>query len=205
MRSKTPPLYATGHWVIDNPFSVSQSEIYTCKAIRSFDDLRAQGINPYNAYYLLKGISPAVYENDVRNLANIVTLMSDTNPTVYVPDTYIRSYPESTTVPYRHVVLSLSLGAVSDFLALDDLKLKIQEYTLATLGIVGVVKEHQANGMAESIDQVTHQSLENNRLARIENNQTTYSQVLALTQELEQLRSQYRILERLTIDNNLLP
>jgi hypothetical protein len=205
MRLKTPPLYATGHWVIDDPFGVPGSAIYTCKAIRSIDSLKIAGINPYNEFYALKGITVSRYEQDVRNLVNIVTLMSAAFPVIHVPDTYIRSYPETTTIPYRHVVLSISLGAVADTLAIEDLKTKIAEYTLASLGIVSVVKEHQANSMAESVDQVIHQSLENNRLARIADNQTEYARIQSLTLELTRLREQYRILEQLAIANNLLP
>lgn len=204
MQPRTPPIFATGRWVIDSPFSVPASTIYICKAVRSFDDLKARGIDPYDAYYLPKGLDRSLYESDVTNLANIVTLMSDTHPTVYVPDTYITSYPDTTTVPYRHLVLSISLGAVPNTLVLDDFKAKIEEYSLASLGIQSVVKEHQAGGMAEGLDQISHQAAENNRLARIDGNQTDYAKLLNAQEELERLRQQNAILAQLCVDNGLL-
>ena len=204
MQPRTPPLYATGRWVVDTPYKVAGTAIYTCKAIRSFDDLKARGIDPYKEFYELQGISQEDYEIDARNLANIVTLMSDTQPTVYVPDTYIRSFPDITTVPYRHIVLSISMGAVPDTLSLDDFKTKTQEYALASLGINVQVKEHQAGALSEGVDQISHQSLENNRLAKIENNNTTWADLVRKDAELEKLREQNRILVQLCVDNGLL-
>lgn len=204
MQPRTPPLFATGRWVLDSPFSVPANAVYTCKAVRSFDDLKARGIDPYEQFYLPKGISRDDFENDVRNVANIVTLMSDTHPLLYVPDTYIKSYPDTTTVPYRHVVLSMSLGAIPDSLVLDDFKDKVQQYALASLGIEARVREHQAGSMSDSVDQITHQAAENNRLSRIENNQTEMAKLLSTQEELEKVREQNRILTDLCIDNGLL-
>lgn len=204
MQPRTPPLYATGRWVIESPFSVPTIAIYTSKAVRSFDDLKARDIDPYEQFYLPKGISRERYEADVRNLANIVTLMSDTHPLVYVPDTFIRSYPDTTTVPYRHLVLSISLGAVPDTLSLDDFKDKVKQHCLASLGIETRIREHQAGSMSEGLDQISHQAVENNRLARISNNQTELARLLRTQDELERVREQNRILTQLAIDNGLL-
>ena len=205
MASRTPPLYATGQWSIRTPFAVDDNAIYTCKAIRSIDDLEARGVDPYEAFYKPHGISRSAYEQEVTNLANIVTLMSDTQPLVYVPDTYIESYPDVTTVPYRHIVLSMSLGAVPDSLVLDDLTLKIQELVEANIGITGTVAVHQAGTTAKGIEQGTHRTLESNRLARIENNTTDYAKALSAQAELERLREQMATLEQIVLDNNLLP
>lgn len=204
MQSRTPPLFATGRWVIDDPFSVPSGAVYTCKAIRSFDDIRLMGIDPFEQYYVPKGVDEETFEQDEKNLANIVTLMSDNYPTVYVPDTFIISYPDTTTVPYRHVVLSLSLGAIPDHLALEDFKDKVEQSAEASLGIETTVREHQAGSLSEGIDQQSHRTLENNRLARITGNQTEYAKLLNLKEEATQLREYVGILEKLAIDNGLI-
>jgi hypothetical protein len=167
--------------------------------------LEARGVDPYEAFYKPHGITQQAYEQDVTNLANIVTLMSDTQPLVYVPDTYIESYPDVTAVPYRHIVLSMSLGAVPDSLVLDDLTTKIEELIEANIGITGTVTIHQAGTTAKGIEQGTHRTLESNRLARIENNTTDHAKVLTAQAELERLREQMATLEQIVLDNNLLP
>jgi len=205
MAARTPPLNACGHWTVSSPFFISSSVIYTCKAIRSFADLKALKVDPFTEYYLLQGISRAVYEQDAINLANIITLASDTLPTVYIPDTYILSYPDVTTIPYRHLVLSISLGAVPDTLVLDDLKTKLKDLTLNSIGIQSTVKEHQACAAVENIDQATHATLESNRLARIATNTTCYAAALVTDAALTSLLDTYTILEDLVVTNNLLP
>ena len=203
-QSRTPALYASGQWAIRTPFSVNPQAIYVCKAIRTLDELEAQGIDPYAEFYEPKGIERSVYSDDVRNLANIITLMSDTQPTAYVPDTYIERYPDTTVVPYRHVVLSLSLGAVPDTLALADLEDKLKETVLDSIGIETQIKTFQAGALASGVDQMTHRAAESNRLARIANNQTRLAQLRAKDQSLETVLEKNRILVQLCKDNGIL-
>lgn len=204
MASRTPPIFATGRWSLSQPFNAKVGAIYTCRAIRSFGDLEARGVDPYDTFYLPMALGRDAFEQDRANVANIVTLMSDTHPTIYVPDTYIKSYPDATTMPYQHVVLSMSLGAVPDTLILDDFKDKVQQYATATLGINSTIREHRAGALADSVDQITHQAAENNRLARIANNQTELAKRLAQEEELERLREQNRILTEICVDHGIL-
>lgn len=204
MAGRTPPLYATGQWSVNSPFQVVEAGVYTCKAIRSFDEIRAAGVDPYSTYYEPLGLTRQDYETDVTNLANIVTLMSDAHPMVHVPDTYIASYPDLTTVPYRHIVLSLSLGAVPDSLVLDNTKTQIKELVASTLGIDGEVKLHQVGYVDKGFDQGTHETLEANRLSRIEETRTDYARVLEQQAELERLREQNETLVQILIAEGLL-
>lgn len=204
MGIKTPPLYATGRWILREPFEVDPDAIYVCKGIRSLDDLRARGLDPFVNFYEIRGIDRETYNQDTSRLVNIITLMSDTYPTIYVPDTYIESYPDTTTVPYSHVVLSISLGAVPDTLVFDDLKEKIEDLVLNNVGVQAEIKEHQANVMAEGITQTRHQMIERNRLARIQNNVSSYARIRQLQDTNERLVEQIRRLERIIIDRGLL-
>ena len=204
MRSKTPPLYATGRWQLRAPFSVNTARVYTCRALRSFSELRESGIDIYKQFYLPVGAHQWLYEHDAAGLTNIVTLMSATEPTVHVPDSHINAYPDVTSVPYHHTVLSLSLGAIPTTLPLTDFKEKIADYARATLGIDVVIKSHQAGALMEELDQQTHLTLEQARLAKVEHNHTLYAQVLQKEQEIQILREQNRLLTELAIDHHLL-
>lgn len=201
---RTPPLYATGKWTLTSPFIADPNAIYICKAIRSLDEIKASGIDPFTTYYEYYGISRTDYEQDVINQVNIVVLMSPTHPAIHVPDSYIASYPDLTTVPYTHVVLSISLGAVPDTLALDDIKQKIYDEVLNSVGVESVVREHQASSIAEGIPQQTHSTLEANRLQRIESNETNLAKYLRAQSENAELKTKIQLLEQIIIDNGLL-
>lgn len=204
MRAKTPPLYATGRWQLRAPFQINPSKVYTCRTIRSYVELKESGIDVYRVYYLPQGLSQTDYENDARNLGNIVVLMAPGEPTVTVPDAYILAYPDVSTIPYRHTVLSISLGAIPPTVPLGDLKQKIEEYALASLGLHVQIKTHQAGELRQEIDQATHLLLEQNRLAALENNETTYTALHQCQAEMAILREQNQLLMELVNDNNLL-
>jgi hypothetical protein len=204
MRSKTPPLYATGRWQLRTPFTINPSKVYTCRAIQSFESLREQGVDIYKRYYLPYGAHQWTYDQDAAQLSNMVTLMSPTEPTVVVPDSYIEAYPEVTTVPYHHTVLSLSIGAIPTALPLSDFKDKIKAYALATLGIDVDVKTHQAGALMEEVDQMTHLTLERARLAKVDQNTTLYAAALEKDEEISILREQNRLLMELVQANGLI-
>lgn len=204
MRLKTPSIYATGKWAITPPFSVDPNAVYVCSAIRSIEDLVVRGIDPYVEFYEPNGLDREVFNGDVTNMVNIITLMSDTNPTVYIPDTYISSYPDSTVIPYRHIVLSMSLGAVPDSLVLNDLKNKMEELTLSSIGVSSTVNIHQANSIVEGVSQTNHQTLENNRLAALANNSTNYSRVIEQQDVIDKQNQYIGTLEQMVKDNGLL-
>lgn len=204
MAARTPPLFATGKWVVEQPYTVEQDTIYICKAVRSLDDIEAQGGDPFVRYYEPLGITREDYDRDVLSMANIVTLMSSTAPTLYIPDTYIISFPDTTSMPYSHVVLSVSLGAVPDTLSMDDTQQKIADLVLNTLGIETVVNVHLSGVLSEGMDYVTHNSLENQRLTRIANNLSSYAQLNEKDTTIDALRDKVRALEQIIIDKGLL-
>lgn len=203
MAIRTPPIYATGKWQVKQPFSVESNTIYVCKAIRSLDDVEARGIDAYATFYEPYGISRSDYDDDVMQVANIVTLMSSTAATLYIPDTYILSFPDTTTMPYSHTVLSISLGAVPDTLSLDDTRQKIEDLVLSSLGIESRIFTHVSGVISEGVDFVTHRSLENQRLARIENNTSSYGQLVAKDAEIEALRERIRALEEILVETGV--
>ena len=203
MVTRTPPLYATGIWRVSDPFVVETDTIYVCKAVRSLEDIEAHGTDAYATFYEPFGISREDYENDVLSVASIVTLMSSTAATLFIPDTYIDSYPDTTTMPYSHVVLSVSLGAVPDTLSMADVKQKIEDTVLSSLGVNAVVREHASGVLSEGMDMVTHQSLENQRMVRMENNQSSYAQLYAKDNENEALRQRIEALESILIDQGI--
>lgn len=196
MSTRTPTIYATGKWQIKTPFNVNPSAVYTCTAIRSFEELETVGVDIYAKHYAINGLSVAEFEQDKTSLANMVTLVSDTEPMVEVPDTYILGFPDKTSMPYTHIVLSASLGVIPSTLNLTDVKSQIEELILDNLGYDVKVNAHQAGFVVENVDMVNHQIIESNRKAKMASNQTPLAKQRALEQELETLREKNRTMEQ---------
>ena len=203
-RIKTPHLYATGRYRVELPFRVNHEKIYVCHAISSFESLRADNIDPYETYYKPFDIPRNRYEEDAQALGNIVTLICQSEPIVHIPDSFILQYPDVTSIAYQYMILSVSLGAVPDTLTLDDVKFKMQDLVLNSLGIDCQIKVHTANEASEYVDQLTHKTLERNRLAKVQNNETHWAMLLKAREENRKLRDHLDLLEQLIIDHELL-
>lgn len=124
----TPLMYARGTYELKSPWSVPAKKIYTCIAIRSFEDIYKQNEDVYTAYYkpyIIDGSdvngTTFSFATEAKNLPNIVTLRSEDNELIYVPDTYISSYPKTDLVPYSNVVVALGFGPLPDELDLSGI------------------------------------------------------------------------------------
>lgn len=205
MARRTPPLLARGRYQLRNPFSAGTTTIYTCKAIRTFDDIYKLNIDVFETYYVPYGITEAEFEADRREGACIITLMSvpigiqaDAPELIYVPDTFIESYPNMNDVTYNHVVLSLSMGALPDYLDLGLLKEKLGNVASEVIGVTPVVKEHIALSSG-AISPAEHQTRETARLAAIQTRNTDYSNLRNLQASYDDLMVRYRALEQALI------
>lgn len=199
----TPPLLAKGRYELKMPFQVDPGKIYTCMAIRSFDDIYELGEDVYETYYQPHNLSQEVFERDKELQTNIITLMSEDGPVVYVPDTYIVSYPAMGDVAYSHVVLSISLGAIPDYLSLDFLKDQLANVASDTIGITPEVKVHVAPH-AGVVTPEEHEIAEVNRLAAIKNRTTDYAKLKELQNQNAALQERIATLEQIIIDHGLL-
>lgn len=138
----TPMMYARGIYELKKPWSVVSSKIYTCIAIRSFEDIYKQGEDVYKIYYenyiregeSLNGIT-FVFAEEAALLPNICTLRGEDNELIYVPDTYILSFPNTTMVPYSNVVLGLNLGPLPDELDLINITAMLKDNVIRYFGV----------------------------------------------------------------------
>lgn len=204
MAKPIPSIYTTGKWEIDQPFQVDPQSIYVCKAIKSFDELAFNGVDVFAAYYEPLGITVDKYEEDRINLVSIITLMSDTNSTVYVPSSYIRNFPDTTSIPYAYTILSVPLGALPDSLPLDDIKVQIADLVTQRLGITTQVGEHVSSRVTQWLSPTEHASVESNRKAVMLNNATDRATILALQEQVTKLEEANAIYEQIIKDNGLL-
>lgn len=191
----TPSIFTTGIFEVKEPFQVSEGVEYVVTEVRSFEELLRLGIDIFNDVYAPLGLSNDDFVEDRVKLASLVTLSGNGSPTLFIPDTYITSMPNSTSVPYNHAIISVSLGAVPDTLLLENLKTNIGELVLGELGITPMVKEHVANLNPTYVTNRDHQVAENQRKARLENNTSLYNQNSAKDIEIAKLQRKIADLE----------
>lgn len=139
----TPTINTVGVFKVEKPFFVESKRVYEVVAIREFDDIWLQGGDVYEEYYKPNGLSEEIYERDVKLGATIVTLKSKVG-NVYIPDTFIESFPKLGYLNYKHVILSVDIGAVSDEINLDALISDLKELASKHVGVTAKVKKHTA-------------------------------------------------------------
>lgn len=131
----TPPIHATGVYSLYSPFTVSLEMIYRCHAVRSFDELVKRGINVFEEYYSPKGLTEKIYKEDAAKGASIVTLISADNEYLYVPNTYIESYPGMAGLRYERKLLMLDLGPLPANFQLNYLLADMQDLVTKAVGV----------------------------------------------------------------------
>ena len=203
MARRTPPIGCVGRYELVQPWVASTAKVYTCKAIRTFQDLRVKNIDPYTYAYKPYGAEKTLVDNDEREGACIVTLIADDGETIYVPDTQIVSYPNMGDYHYRRAILSIDLGAIPDNLSLDWLIAKIKEETTGIVGIDPQVKLHESE-IRDAMTPEAHERAEAARAAARQNQVTTKAQLEIAKTQLSDLTLRYRELEKYVTDNDLL-
>lgn len=212
MIKKTPVVQLKGRYVLIAPWTTNPTKLYTCVAVRSFPDIYKLGIDVYSIYYVPRGMTNGTvigaetfqFENEVRNKVNIVTLLSDDNEVIYVPDTFIAAFPNMAEVPYSHLVLSFSIGAIPDFVPIEALKTVLRDTVAQHLGLIPVVNTHrlptdtQPNGLQ-------HDVLETARVGSIALLETDRAKTIRLQDEVNRLRQQNQQLIAVLQANGNLP
>lgn len=141
--SLTPPLEATGIYKLATPFDddLITGVLYTCKAIRTIADITASGVDAFTRYYQPKAIDQSKYTADVALDVMIVSLQAANGSMVYVPSTYILSYPQSGGVTYYASGLVVQLSALPESIDLTPVQTQIKNFVKDTLGIDCLISE----------------------------------------------------------------
>jgi hypothetical protein len=189
MSLMTPLLHAKGVYEVSAPWTIAPGIIYECIAIRSFVDLQKLGEDVFDLYYNPQGLDQIRYETDRILNANIITLISPTHPTIYVPDTFITKYPELNGVKYNRLVLSIDLGPLPDYEDLTFLKNQLQGVVSDVIGVVAEVKVHIAPSTGV-VSQSDHTAAQNARQAAITARDTDYAKLLETESLVTDLRTQ---------------
>lgn len=201
----TPPLHARGLYSLASPWQITAGKIYVCRAIRGFRDIYEQDKDVFEVFYKPQpfadlAAAQQAFDDDRKANAAIITLIAeDDSEVVYVPDTYITSYPGMDDVKYSHMVLSVSLGALPDKLDLLPTKDLIANKVGALLGVEPEVKEHRVPHK-EAISSSDHASLEAARQGAITLNQTAEARINELEVQNQALQDEVDSLKQILED-----
>lgn len=199
---RTPPLHRAGCYTLRAPFSADDSIVFSCMALRSFADCEKLSVDVYKTYYVPMGLSQAVYTADKAAGAHIVTLISETS-VIYVPDSYIESYPSMTEYTYQNVVLSISLGAVPDYIDTTFLNTQLATTVSDVIGVTPTVNVHVSPSTG-TVTPEQHEIAEAARSAAIKTRQTDYAKLLIAQGTISVLQAKVTALTKLCTDNQLL-
>ncbi|MNE31197.1 hypothetical protein D3C80_1247490 [compost metagenome] len=133
----------------------------------------------------------------------IVSLTSATQAPIYVPSSYILSFPGLTSFNYQNVVLSLSLGPLPDTLDLTFLKTQISTTVAAVIGVPPTVFENVA-ATTGVVTPEQHDALEAARQAAVTNQTTDYARYIEERDKRIVLETKLAALEALMISKGVL-
>ena len=190
MASKmTPPYGVSGHWKLRSPFVAKAGKIYSCKEIRSFSMLQLQGVNVYESYYMPRELSKDIYEADSKVYASIVTLLGSDGERIYVPDTYIDSYPDVSGDVFKRFILSCDLGTLPGNTDVSHLIPKVSDAVEGALGRKPTVLTHIAPLKTDDLTPTERTREETNRLSSVRDTSTTYGQLQKMTVDYGNLQA----------------
>lgn len=124
---------------------VLTGEEYTCRAVRQLSDYVANNEDAKADIYEMNGMTAGDYDRDLAENMHIASLQSDTGHWVHVPVRYIQSYPDPNGVPYRTLMIGVSVGPQpvdKDFSFLEE---QIKDLVVSSIGVTPVVKQVQTS------------------------------------------------------------
>ena len=191
---RTPPLGLKGVYKLKTPWFASSDVFYTCMAIRSFKDIYENKKDVFDTYYNPKGLSKEYFNQDSIKHPNIITLMTDDNKIIYVPDTHIVSYANGDLVAYNRVVLSVDFGMLPDVLDMSQASYEIAQIGSKVIGKEPVTKIHIAPTKGQ-VSTVEHDILESARLSNIEQGVSVLNKHLKDQAKIEAMAKQLNVYE----------
>lgn len=183
----TPPINVSGEFSALPPYELEVGMVYRCHAIRTFAELAARNIDVYKDFYLPKKLEFSVYEEDLKLKASIITLLSADDNYVYVPNTYMESYPGMSGIAYDRKVLFIELGLLPDTINIDYMVPQLKDYVTKAVGVkanprVGIIP------YTGTVDHAKHIQLERTRRTTIQGYKTFEEQIRELSAQKDALQ-----------------
>ncbi len=175
--------------VVINPWLIHQ-----CIGVETINGLLAKGEEPYTDIYEPNGISEDQFNIDADANVRIITFQSATGQIISIPEVYVESIPDANGVPYRCVMLGISLSAIPDDMDIGDLKTEISDMIFDYLGVRSEIKE-VVYGEPSILSQEEHTAVEQARVTNVTNNVSSRLRVTKLQTTVNDLTQKVQLLE----------
>ena len=202
MNEFLPALNSSGTYKFKKPFSdfINSQTVYQCKSIRKISELISSGVDVFNTYYSPYNIQTVMYEEDKNNDISIIGLYNDTAKWLYVPTTFINSYPDNSGVPYRRIAYAIDIGPIEESFDLSVLNESLSNLVKTNLGIVPDIRIVSLS-KPSMVKYDDHIAIKNMRLGKVEVESTLYVELATYKQQLETARAKIKMLEKYISDN----
>lgn len=189
-----PPLNTKGRFVLRTPWVADPAKVYTVIGLRTFLELVSSSVDIYKNYYEPMKVEREKYEEDYKEQATLVILYNEEGGMLFVPSTYVQSFPTQSVPNYANYVLSALLGPFRTDYDFGFTVQKAKESLSDTLGFepevfIDVIGEAQPMSVENA------EVLEANRQAAIKDRKSAYARNLELEAEAEDLRQQIAALQ----------
>ncbi|EGO2129093.1 hypothetical protein ITP31_003916 [Salmonella enterica] len=194
-----PPLDTKGRFVLKAPFKAEPTKLYTVIGLRKFMELVSSSVNIFADYYAPLGLTQTNYEDDYKAKATLVILYSEDGEMLFVPSTYIQSFPSQSIPAYANYVISGQLGPFRTDYDFSFVKQKVAEVLSDVLGVEPEIFVDSI-GEAQAMSVENAENLEANRQAAIKDRTTAYAQLLAKDKIIGELQEEIKSLQTAYIE-----
>lgn len=201
-----PPVGTVGTYKLHEPFGaiVRPLVLYKLDAIRFFSDIENNGGNVYDLYYKPFGLSQQQVDTDRENKVCILTLVTDNFAPIYVPSSYVMSYPNLDVRPYSQIIMTLSFGPLPTDTIMEPAKTALANAASDFIGVrpdvyVGLMP------LSDAITPEEDANREATRQAAIANRTTDYALLREANATIASLTQQIQIYQKICKDNGYIP
>lgn len=202
----TPDIGSSGKYTYKAPYDTlgnNQTE-FRCMSIKTLVDCISSGEDPFKKYYEPYKLTQQDYKKDLLEGASIIGLQSTVGQWLYIPNSYLLSFPDVSGVRYVTMVLAANIGAIPETMNLDILISEIEDVVMSRLGITPEVRPVITSQPA-LIGYADHSKMENARLNAVSQEPPAVKLVVDLKIQISNLIAQNKALSEFIKSRNLIP
>lgn len=141
MSGNTPVIKSKGVFELKAPFTTVPGKVYVCEEIRTFEELSRLGWDVIEKVYKPVGLGASDSATDKGAGASIVTLKPPGGAPLYVPSTYINTYPGMSESDYEVRVLVVECGLLPNGYNTSKLRDEIKDLVKVSIGATANVMD----------------------------------------------------------------
>ncbi len=181
-----PVIGSSGIFELRPPFNaiIEPNVRYTCQAVRRLSEYLANNETPYEDVYQASGLTESDYNLHLEEDMYIVSLQSEKGHWVYLPATHVSSYPLVNGIPYRAMMVVVSLPPLPVERNLDFLQTAFRNIVTDSLGVQCEIRNVEASAVS-LIAKEKHDLVSSQRASVTQGLVTDRARYVKLTQDYQ--------------------